>query len=88
MRMFALRDKENGKLVGFETESNDGDSSVGFCVGTTFTLSFDVENVWVTTCKQTALEVSKFSESWYNASFSSPVNPYVGILEVVELKVL
>lgn len=84
MRMFALRDKENGKLVGFETESNDGE----FCVDTTFTLSFDVENVWVTTCKQTALEVSKFSESWYNASFSSPVNPYVGILEVVELKVL
>lgn len=84
MRMFALRDKENGKLVGFETESNDGE----FCIDTTFTLSLDVENVWVTTCKQTALEVSKFSESWYNASFSSPVNPYVGKLEVVELKVL
>lgn len=83
MKMFALRDKETGDMVGFETESNDGE----FCVDTVFTLSLDVENVWVTSCRQTALEVSKFSESWYNASFSSPVNPYVGKLEVVELKV-
>lgn len=80
--MFALRHIRTKRLVGFNTQSN-GDEE--FCVPVQFELDTSSDSVWVTRERDIAEKVSVSTEEWYSAGFSSPKNPYKGMLEVVEL---
>lgn len=77
-------EKYVGKLVGFSAVSN-GDAE--FSVSVAFELDGSSPSIWVTTSKSVAERVAANSTKWYNAGSESPINPYVGALEVVELKV-
>jgi len=80
--MFALRDRETKKLVGFyyTVDADYRDNTAE----TTFTLSFDDDNVWVTAVREYADNVVNKSYAYYG-SYNYPCNPYNGRLEVVEL---
>lgn len=81
--MFALRYRKTGRLVGVYASANDGD----FCVSVQCRLSLLSNNVWVVTDHSVAKKAAKTNTEWYNASYTTPENPYVGELEVVELVV-
>lgn len=84
MVAYGLKHTETGNLVGFDTNATDGE----FCVDVSFQLDKDSDNLWVVMDRTVAENVC-YGESpaWYNQSFTSPGNPYVGKLEVVELVV-
>ena len=71
-----------GKLVEFRTSSN-GDAD--FCVSITYSLTEGGDGLWTTSEKKVAEYVASNDTIWYNADFRTPKNPYVGMLEVVEL---
>jgi hypothetical protein len=83
--MFALRSKKTGQLITFYSSANEGD----FCVSVHFELvdSKYPDNVWVVTSREVAEKAAITNTEWYNASFDTPENRYVGDLEVVELVV-
>lgn len=79
-----------GQLVRWTSASNDG---AEYAVSTRFELSYDAstdqtaEPVWVVFDRETAEKVAVTHTEWFNAGYSTPENPYVGLLEVVELEV-
>lgn len=85
--MFALRFKDTKELVGFTASSNGG---AVFACEVCFELGRSTfsDNVWVTTERAAAEFVADHSVEWYNANFNTPMNEFVGQLEVVELMVI
>lgn len=83
MKLYALKLKGTDKLLGFESSTNEGD----FCVDITYELCEYSEKIWVVQSKEIAERVSKTTQKHYNADFQSPINKYIGQLEVVELTV-
>lgn len=83
MMLFALRNKEAGKLARFSTHSN---APAEFCCDVAYELVDWGDQVWVTTSREIAEKAANRSEEWYNAGFETPENRFVGKLEVVELK--
>lgn len=83
--MFALRHKKSNKLMSFYTSANDGD----FCVDVTvyLTISGKGDPIWVVGDKKIAEIAAVTDEESYNADFCSPMNRFVGELEVVELSI-
>lgn len=82
MTLYALKIKGSNKLLGFETTKNEDTSN---CIDITYELCNFSEKIWVTPSKEIAEKVSKMTEKYYNADYDSPVNKYIGQLEVVEL---
>lgn len=82
--MFALRFKDTKEFVGFTASSN---SDAIFACSVCFELerSSSSDNVWVTTERAAAEFTANHSVEWYNANFNTPMNGFVGQLEVVEL---
>jgi hypothetical protein len=80
--MFALKNIATGKLMGVYGSSN---SEGEFCVGVEYILSESMDNVWVVYDRDTAEFAAKNDAPWYNSSYETPSNSYVGRLEVVEL---
>ena len=79
--MFALKYKDTGKLVGFYATSLDGEISPDVI----YRLSHSGDNFWVTTSRAVAEKAAVTDTEMYNADFDTPINPYIGKLEVVEL---
>lgn len=77
--------KLNGKPLGWESYSNEGGE---YCVATQFSLDKTSDIPWLVTCKDHAEKAMIESTAWYNASYTSPTNPYVGqALEVFEVEI-
>lgn len=82
--MYALRHKKTGNLMGFYSTPLYG----GECADVEFSLTESIDNVWVVQKKEVAEKVANDPGEWYNAWFTSPLNRFVGELEVVEIGVL
>ena len=82
--MFALRHTKTGNLLGVSGTGNDPESE---STGVSYELNEWGNNVWVVTDRHTAETVAHSISEWYNATYDSPENPFVGKCEVVELKV-
>ena len=81
-KMYALKHKPSGKLLGFSYASNE---DAEFNVSVEFTLSLTKRNVWVVT-DQNIAENAKTAIDWFDADFESPNHEFVSHdLVVVEL---
>lgn len=84
--MFALRFKKGtpyaGQLVSVYARSDYEDSNVEYM------LSSPGASIWVVHNRDHAERAAVTNAEWYNASYTTPSNEYVGQLEVVELKVV
>lgn len=81
MKLYALKLKETGNLMGFDCIDNDGQD---FCVEISYELSQYSNKIWVTPSKEHAEKVLNNTCVYYNADYNSPINNYVGKLEIVE----
>jgi len=67
--------KINGKALGFNTRSNDG---CEFCNSVTYDLDIYGDGVWLVSNKLYADRACITSCEWYNASYETPENSYIG----------
>lgn len=83
--MWGLRIVGTRNLLTYYTNINSGE----FCCDTSYTLSTNDEDVWLTPYKDCAERVSKTNTEWYNAGKESPEHGY-GVkgkeLEVVRVE--
>lgn len=84
MKMYALRNKTTGKLMGFSVSSNHDEH---FCSDMSYNLQTGYGNIWVVNDRKVAETAAVTDTAWYGADFNTPSNDYVGELEVVELVV-
>ena len=82
--LYALKLKGTDKLLGFDVESNN---DADFCVSMSYELSEYSDKIWTTTSKENAINVANSTSEYYNADFTSPINKYIGRIEVVELTI-
>lgn len=74
----------NGQLMSVATRQN----KPGECVEVTHTLVLGAGDMpWIVEFKDIAEKASGTNTPWYNASYDTPVNNYVGELQVVRLEV-
>lgn len=82
MKVYGLKEKESGDLMGVDVYSSDGE--------TTFSLEYSryaTVFLWTTDSEEDAMRVANEStdEYSYSNSYMNPTNPFKGLLEVVEL---
>ena len=82
--MFALKNKETGDLMRFRCSSTGG----AFCTNVEFYLDGYGDSIWVVTSREVAEKAAITNAEWFNATYQTPSNDYVGKLEVVELAVV
>lgn len=86
MKLYALKHIETGLLMGV---SVDGTGDAEFCGSYRAELNlpskYDNDYIpWTTTNYGTATRAAETDVPWYNSSMDSPMNKYVGKLEVIE----
>lgn len=82
--LYALKLKGTDKLLGFDVESNN---DADFCVSMSYKLSEYSDRIWTTSSKANAIAVANSTSEYYNADYDSPINKYIGRIEVVELTI-
>jgi hypothetical protein len=82
--LYALILKGTDKLLGFDVESNNGDD---FCVPMSYELSEYSDRIWTTSSKANAIAVANSTSEYYHADYDSPINKYIGRLEIVEVTI-
>lgn len=82
--LYALKLKGTDKLLGFDVESNN---DADFCVSLSYELCEYSDKIWTTTSKSNAIEVANSTSEYYNAEFTSPINKYIGRIEIIELSI-
>lgn len=81
MKLYGI--KLDGKPLGWLEDSNEGGE---YCVGVRFMLDKNGDIPWLVTMREQAESAMIVSEKWFNASYTTPTNPYLGkALEVYEV---
>lgn len=80
--MYALRRVSTGQFIGFTVSPSYSNE---FCGETVWTLEESDTQLWVTASFSEAVRAACNSTPWYNACFSTPINPFVGDIEIVSL---
>jgi hypothetical protein len=83
--MYGIRNKKTGKLLGFETTSNEG---AEFCNSVEYSLEEDSDRPWLVRAPYHARYVLENSAEWYNAGYATPSHTIKKIedYEVVRVK--
>jgi len=71
-----------GKLLGYDTMTSNDD----YCVDIEYELDDTTENVWLVKRKEVAEKAAISTAKWYNATYESPVNRFIGELKVVKVE--
>lgn len=73
-------------MAGFSVTSN---SESDYCTSVAFELEGGEynENIWCVKEREEAQYAAEYNTGWYNASYLTPINRFVGEWEVVELKI-
>ena len=82
--LYALKLKGTDKLLGFDVESNN---DADFCVSMSYELSEYSDRIWTTSTVENAIAVANSTAEYYNADYDSPINKYIGQIEIVELSI-
>ena len=72
MNKYGLRNKSNGKLIGYSTQSNAGGES---CRDEQYLLDTDQEKLWLVDEPEHAEWVRWNSTEWFNAGYETPTHP-------------
>ena len=84
MKMYGLKFKEADGLLGFYASANPEDSE---STAVSYELAAVGEGIWIVPSKKAAEFVAKNDTPWFNADYSTPMNDYVGKVEVVEVEI-
>jgi hypothetical protein len=83
--IFAIRHKPTEKLLSFIDRKNAPID----CVDVTYKLELytGTSPLWTTSNREIAEGAANNTEKWYNATYETPINDFVGDCEVVELTI-